>query len=71
MKENLAERIQLLTKLVNESNTNYQQTKLTLETIANNHNMLVGRLSETKELYEVVMQTSLPSNKAEKEKQKG
>jgi hypothetical protein len=69
-KEILLARIQELTKAVNQSNENYQQTKLSLESIANNHNMLVGRLAEANEIYSEMEKSSSPLTKVEKEKQK-
>lgn len=69
-KEILLARIQELTKAVNQSNENYQHTKLSLESIANNHNMLVGRLTEANEIYSEMEKSSSPSTKVEKEKHK-
>jgi hypothetical protein len=62
LKELLIKRIQELSNIVNESAANYQSIRTTLENATNNHNLILGRLSEVKELYEI-------SEEREKEKE--
>ena len=72
IKELLLKRIQELSNSVNESAKNYQNIRTTLENATNNHNILLGRLEETKELYHAMGQSekenSASNVKTEKKK---
>lgn len=52
IKEELAKRIQELSKAIAESAENHQRLRTMLENSANAHNALVGRLDEANYLYQ-------------------
>jgi len=51
-KEMLGERIQELSKALNESGETVNRLRANLEMAINNHNALIGRYEEAKDLYQ-------------------
>ena len=53
-KDILITRIQELSNAITESSANFQRVKAEMDNIVNNHNSLIGRLEEAKELHQKI-----------------